>query len=323
LILDGGAPFASSSAANLAKAEDALSGIALGIEFPVKLFEALSDLLGIERGCILFPDQGSGLLLPWAAVGLDETSTRRIRVPADILGGLTKGAPALLSGEGLSGLRMFFSHRDFRTAAALRALPVPLGSLDSVYILALDRAKRPVPASIPGWEAIRDLLGARLSAYQAPFKAPAPLAEAQGLDRPAAIKARVAAAAAAARAKGLSSAVIVVPLENYIDAACDALPGADRIRSFEEAVAAIARIVPAPGHAFALPRLRAGILFCSSAKPDPGIFLAQLGSSLSRLLAGARGRKLAAEAVFDPASEASALDPFLRTDRPGDARSRG
>jgi hypothetical protein len=279
----------------------------------------------VERGCLLFRDEASGVLLPWAVSGLDETSARRLRIPAAALASRAPGQVEVLRGARLGEFRIFLSHRDFRSVRSMRLLALPLGQADAAYVLSLDRRDFPDDEAAPrDWDQVRALLGERLSIYRAKFRAsPLPGDEAASAsDRALEMRERIAAAAADAKSKGMSSRFLAVPFGAIIDSVCADAPGADPFRIFSETMSAISRIVPSPGLVLALPRFRAGILFCTSSKPDAELFLAQLGSSVSRILSSPGSLRLEAEAGFDPSSGGSEMESLFRLERQGEAPAK-
>jgi hypothetical protein len=281
----------------------------------------VKDILAVERGCLLFRDEASGVLLPWAISGLDATSARRLRIPAAAILSRVPGPLAVLRGSLLREFRIFLSHRDFRSVRSMRVLALPLGQADAAYLVSLDRRDFPDDEAVPrDWDQLRALLGERLSVFRAKFRA-SPLpgdAAASASDRALEMKERIALAAADAKSKGLSSLFVAVPFGALIDLICADAPDADPYRIFSETMSAISRIVASPGLVLALPRFRAGILFSTSSKPDAEIFLSQLGSSLSRILSRSGSLRLEAEASFDPASGASCMESLFRLERQGE-----
>jgi hypothetical protein len=285
----------------------------------------VKDILSVERGCLLFRDETSGVLLPWAVSGLDTTSARRLRIPEAALLSRAPGPVDVLRGSLLREFRIFLSHRDFRSARSMRVLALPLGQADAAYLVSLDRRDFLVDEAVPrDWNDVRALLGERLSIFRAKFRAsPLPGDDAASAsDRALEMKERIAAAAADAKSKGMSSLFVAVPFGALIDSVCSGAPDADPYRIFSETMSAISRIVPSPGLVLSLPRFRAGILFCTSSKPDAELFLAQLGSSLSRILSRSGGLRLSAEASFDPSSGGSCMESLFRLERQGEVPAK-
>lgn len=53
------------------------------LDYPAGVFQAFCEAAGIVKGALLFPDSARGEYSPWIVRKLDQTSTRRLRIPFD------------------------------------------------------------------------------------------------------------------------------------------------------------------------------------------------------------------------------------------------
>jgi hypothetical protein len=272
--------------------------------------------LGLKRGCILLPDEAEGILSPWASSGLDETSLRRLRIPAKAMDSRYAAGPLVLEGNALQELSIYFSHRDFSGIASMRVLPLPVGADQQAYILSLeDSALGTSPAAPRDWGMLGPLIGERLAAFRKRLKSTGSDAADPGSDEAASIRQAILDGAVEARNKGLKALFMIVPMDGFLDAACSFSPLIERYRLFEETCGLISRILPPPGKVLPLPRFHAGILACSLSASDPELLLAQLGASLARIVPGRPSPHLSASASFALPADQAALDAILHPER--------
>ncbi len=273
-------------------------------------------MLAIESGGIFFFDDALGVYAPMAISGFDETSSRRLRLPASLVGSWCGGGPASVSGADLEDFRMFFSSSEFLGIGTIRLVPLPYGEGKSALILSAEAAGSERDAAVPGgWPDIESSISGKLRSYASRFMRTAE----QGAAAPSFEEAKSAfdLALSTAHGRSLKTSFIVIPLDGAIDAIKKNSPRADSYRLFAEARAAIARMFPIRGSVIELPGFRIGVLLASQVAPDPALILHQASKGLGRLFSGLGGAELEAERVLDPSSREFKLEDLFRSLREG------
>jgi hypothetical protein len=85
-------------------------------QFPSRAFSILQAALGISKGALLLYDPLRMVYAPWASIGYDTTTLRRLRIPlgaADSFNAAANGEPLTVSGESmLKQYQPYFSSRE-------------------------------------------------------------------------------------------------------------------------------------------------------------------------------------------------------------------
>ncbi len=118
----------------LEKVLSAIASLRAGVELPSRLFTALTTVLGVRKGALLLYDPVRLVYAPWAFLGYDQTTTRRMRIPLganEAWNALANGRPVFLDGAAaLAPFQRYFSSREF--AAVSRLILVPFISEDKL-----------------------------------------------------------------------------------------------------------------------------------------------------------------------------------------------
>ncbi len=99
----------------------------MDITCPVRVFEQLTHRLSLERAALLVVDHTPAVFSVLACIGLDVTTQRRLRIPAELLNRnkrLLSGEVLRISSEGATFLEPFFSTRVFDLLDSLTIVPL-------------------------------------------------------------------------------------------------------------------------------------------------------------------------------------------------------
>lgn len=110
-----------------------------GITTPSHLFSMLHRHLQVTSGAILVPEQGVDIFSPMAEVGLDNTTTFRLRLPGDVVRALNRRQGAdILRGVDRSILEPYLSHSDYSQCTRIAVLPFSYGRDTLAILLVFD-----------------------------------------------------------------------------------------------------------------------------------------------------------------------------------------
>lgn len=269
----------------------------------------------MAKGGLFLFDAESGAYGPAALSGFDETSSRRLRLPRELLEGYAEDEARALSGENLSPYKMYFSNREFRVLAALRIFPIALGQGAKAYLLCADVDQAIGPIAPMNWRGLAEKAAEGLIDYTSRFRtSPSP-----GIDGPSTEKAldSFAAALETARNRGLKTLFLVAPLAPLVETLRSKTPQAERERILAESRTALSRMFPIAGSVVPLSGDRVGILLASQAAPDADLILHQVSRCLGRIFLDSERFPVEAERVLDPASADFRLEEFLGPARAG------
>lgn len=109
-----------------------------GIETPSHLFSLLHRNLHVRKGAILVPEEKSEYLVPIATVGIDITSTRKLRIQREKLNFVTNTGRMYITGEERRFLKPHLSNREFRNALRIAAFPFEMNNRLLALLLIFD-----------------------------------------------------------------------------------------------------------------------------------------------------------------------------------------
>jgi hypothetical protein len=105
----------------------------------VQLFSSLRYHLSLERAALLLPDPTADFYVPWALVGYDRTTERRLRIPDSVVEELARqypNMPVVANDDLWSSLRSYFSTREQESDEQLLVFPMVYeGKLQSVFLI--------------------------------------------------------------------------------------------------------------------------------------------------------------------------------------------
>lgn len=96
-----------------------------GIEFPSLLFSHIIKELKITKGALLLPQEKSAFV-PWAEIGFDRTTSRRIRIPESIINTIKNSNSykiITLKDSQIDLLKEFFSFREYSVTEQVIIIP--------------------------------------------------------------------------------------------------------------------------------------------------------------------------------------------------------
>ncbi len=119
--------------------------------FPSLVFAVIREALSVTKGALLLYDPARLVYAPWASIGYDTTTLRRLRIPAAAADSLAAGGaagPREVSGEaGVAAYQRYFSNREIGLISRIILVPFfSEGALDA--ILLVTETGSPLP---PGW----------------------------------------------------------------------------------------------------------------------------------------------------------------------------
>lgn len=97
-----------------------------GLDFPSILFSRLAGELRIQKGALLLPDEEERFV-PWSVTGFDETTSRRIRIPEEIIAPLKENSTYTsleLKGSEVDLMKDFFSFREYSVTERVIISPI-------------------------------------------------------------------------------------------------------------------------------------------------------------------------------------------------------
>lgn len=100
---------------NLEKMFLQLSESSEGLDFPSQLHSVLRREFNISKGALLLPDANK-LFIPWAITGFDQTTSRRIRIPHNIIISFQDDNSSVfieLKNDEIKPLKDYFSFREY------------------------------------------------------------------------------------------------------------------------------------------------------------------------------------------------------------------
>jgi len=96
-----------------------------GLEFPSHLFSGIIEELQISKGALLLPDKNR-LYTPWSVEGFDQTTSRRIRIPENLLSTLQNESCSFVQfdKDEIELLKDFFSFREYSVTEKVLIAPI-------------------------------------------------------------------------------------------------------------------------------------------------------------------------------------------------------
>ena len=264
ISLDG-EPLRRGGASPLKLAEEVLSAIgdAAGhIDYPGEVFEAFRSVVGFTKGALLLPDEEAGVFYPWITRGLDRTTTRRLRLPADSLSSESRRIAVEMDAETLAPL---LSNREYGLVRNPLLIRLGDGDEPSALILAADG---PSGGALDGelGEALRRLNGrlggevGRSRIVMESDEESEPMSPAEWLDH----------------WNGRDAILVILDTSDAIDALVDAIPGLDLYRARKDVIGLIKRITGRMGRPYDAKDGRILIMFPPERLPDEDLWLHQL-----------------------------------------------
>ena len=107
------------------------------IELPSHVFTLFVEALSLSRSVLLLPDYDEGVFVPWASVGVDETTLHRMRIPDTDIVELAESSESgvLWRGDEMESLSPYFSRREASMLSQI--LVFPLADSDGVQAVLL------------------------------------------------------------------------------------------------------------------------------------------------------------------------------------------
>jgi len=124
LIFDNRPP--SRKTTGLSDIINALQSTTTGLDFPTALFTKIKDKLGIKKGALLLPEE-ENVFVPWSETGLDQTTSRRIRIPQSIIENIRSWKDfnyLILKSSEIDIMRDYFSFREFSVTESIIISPL-------------------------------------------------------------------------------------------------------------------------------------------------------------------------------------------------------
>ena len=193
--------------------------------FPVYLFDNFMDAVRPNHACLLVLDETEAIFQPIAAVGLDNTTRHRLRIPQAIIeqhSALSTGLSVALEGEDRLFLEPFLSVREFGSYKRITLSSIRhADSILALVMIAHDEKDHVIPPNILNFPVES---GARLyNSYFARLKPLPPLPPNDGVES---TKARIEVFVRQLQQTGRSLFISVVALDAIKDAV---LPYSDTV----------------------------------------------------------------------------------------------
>ena len=232
------------------------------VDYPGEVFRAFRSVIGFSKGAFLLPDEESGEFYPWISVGLDRTTTRRLRIPRD----LAAADSRVVSETNPEILGPMLSNREH----GLIRLPllIRLGDREDPTALILTTDGPPPPARLDGaltqaLETLNDRLGDEIS------KSRSLMESGERREEPSLSE--------WLEAWGDKDAVLVIlDASGAIDALVEAIDGLELYRARKDTIALLRRITGRMGRLRDIKDGRVAILFPPERLSDEELWLHQL-----------------------------------------------
>lgn len=105
---------------------ESLKSAGIGLDFPSVFFTRFTDLFSIKKGALLLPEE-DGKFVPWSVRGFDQTTSRRIRIPDDLMGSLKNSenfSYIELKDSEIDLMKNYFSFREYSVTETLLISPI-------------------------------------------------------------------------------------------------------------------------------------------------------------------------------------------------------
>ena len=239
------------------------------LDFPKEFFEAFRRILGFSHGALLFPDTGDGEFYPWIISGLDRTSSRRLRLPADFPQiHLNKSDPITAISPDI--LAPMLSNREHGLAKSVLLVRIGKGEAPSALILALDSPEN--IDSSPGITSAVRILNNALSEGIAKNRKPLETAD---NDEP------VDPAEWLGSWGDREAVLVILDTSPAIDGLMETIGGLEPYRAKRDVVALIRRITGRMGRICDMKDGRVLVLFPAERLPDRDLYLHQLSNAIA------------------------------------------
>ncbi len=137
-----------------ARLVDEVRSLPSKIELPSRLFSLVADRLGITKGALMLFDHGREVYAPWAFVGYDPTTHRRLRIPGptvEATAAVANREPmAVTDAAGLAQFQQFFSTREFGGIEHLLLAPLSTGGKLHAFFLVTEATPPFEPEALLG-----------------------------------------------------------------------------------------------------------------------------------------------------------------------------
>jgi hypothetical protein len=255
-----------------------------GVACPASFFAIARSFFGTAKGALFLKDDSTALFSPWAQHGFDETTSRRLRFPLQVIDEVLSGHAdfTIVSGPTLQGFRLFFSRGEFQSILSLAFFPIRFGEsllgflMFSVPVDAEREEKKYRSLSQTFLDAYPALVAYRSSPFftQTDSSAPAPHALAD----------EIARIAKSMNDNGRSGLLIAISLERMTGSISVRFPVAERYRLSRDGFRIVSLMISPLGRTF--PIGDKVVLFCleKDGSFDTQLFLMQLQKSIKRFL---------------------------------------
>jgi hypothetical protein len=255
-----------------------------GVACPASFFAIARSFFGTAKGALFLIDNSTALFSPWAQHGFDETTSRHLRFPFQVIEQVFSGHAdfSIVSGPALNDFRLFFSRGEFQSIPSLVFFPIRFGESLLGFLMfsvpgdAESEQKKYGSLSETFREAYPALVAYRSSPFFTQTDSSAP--------SPHALIDEIARIARSMDDNGRSGLLIAISLERMIGSISVRFPVAERYRLSRDGFRIVSLMISPLGRTF--PIGDKVVLFCleKDGSFDTQLFLMQLQKSIKRFL---------------------------------------